>query len=118
MNTGLITSCLVALSWLSLAPTASAQAVRSRVAPEAVPSEAALSEAVLSEDIPEEILRTEIITGARSPLTGEPVSAAEYAVLQAELAASAGDPLVNQQLRYLIFLLQIRRGVQPIIPFL
>ena len=71
-----------------------------------------------AEEIPEEILRTEIITEARSPFTGEPLTAAEYAQLQAELADSAGTPLVSEDLRYLIFLLQVRRAVKPIIPFL
>lgn len=71
-----------------------------------------------SEEIPEEILRTEIITGARSPLTGRPISAAEYAQLQAQLAASAGDPILNNRIRNIIFLLQLRRGLQPIVPFL
>ncbi len=69
-------------------------------------------------DVPEEILRTEIITGARSPITGEALNAAEYAELQAELEASAGTALVNEDIRYLIFLLQLRRAVRPIIPFL
>lgn len=70
------------------------------------------------EEIPEEILRTEIITGARSPLTGEVLSAAEYAQIQAALAAPAGDTLVRDDIQYLIFLLQFRRAVRPIIPFL
>ena len=84
-----------------------------------VPSTEALStELNTDEDIPEEILRTEIITGARSPLTGEVLSAAEYAQLQATLAAPAGDTLVSDDLEYLIFLLQFRRAVRPIIPFL
>jgi len=69
-------------------------------------------------DIPEEILRTEIITEARSPLTGEVLSAAEYAQLQATLASPAGDTLVSDDLQYLIFLLQFRRAVRPIVPFL
>ncbi|MGB3570711.1 MAG: hypothetical protein WBA01_01645 [Phormidesmis sp.] len=69
-------------------------------------------------DIPEEILRTEIITGARSPVTGEVLSAAEYAELQAELEDSAGTAFVSEDIRYLIFLLQLRRAVRPIIPFL
>ncbi len=69
-------------------------------------------------DLPEEILRTEIITGARSPMTGEVLTAAEYAELQAELADSAGTALVSEDIRYLIFLLQVRRAVRPIIPFL
>lgn len=71
-----------------------------------------------AEDIPEEILRTEIITEARSPLTGEPVSAAEYAQLQDELAGPAGGTLTNQDLRRLFFLLEIRRAIKPILPFI
>jgi hypothetical protein len=71
-----------------------------------------------AEEIPEEILRTEIITEARSPLTGEPLNAAEYAQLQAELASPAGGNLVSQDLRYLVFLLQLRRAVRPILPFI
>lgn len=70
------------------------------------------------EDIPEEILRTEIITEARSPLTGEPMSAADYAQLTDELRSPAGDSLVSQDLNYLIYLLQIRRAIKPILPFL
>lgn len=71
-----------------------------------------------AEDIPEEILRTEIITEARSPLTGEPVSAAEYAQLQDELVGPAGGTLTNQNLRRLFFLLEIRRAIKPILPFI
>ncbi len=71
----------------------------------------------LPAEIPEEILRTEIITEARSPLTGKPLSALDYAQLQAELAAPAGGNLVNDDLRRLLFLLQLRRAVKPIIPF-
>lgn len=70
------------------------------------------------DEIPEEILRTEIITAARSPLTGEPLSAAEYAQLIETLEAPAGNTLVNEQIRYLVFLLQIRRAIRPIVPFL
>ena len=72
----------------------------------------------ISEEVPEEILRTEIITGARSPLTGKPLSAVEYAQLQAELASPAGNTLVSEDLRYLIFLLQVRRSLKPILPFI
>ena len=71
-----------------------------------------------AEEVPEEILRTEIITGARSPLTGEPLTAVEYAQLQAELASPAGGNLVSPDIEYLIFLLQLRRAVRPIIPFI
>ncbi len=34
------------------------------------------------EDLPEEILRTEIITEARSPIDGQPITPAEYIQLQ------------------------------------
>lgn len=34
------------------------------------------------EDLPEEILRTEIITEARSPINGQPITPAAYAQLQ------------------------------------
>jgi hypothetical protein len=82
--------------------------------------EAVLEGAVLEEaaEIPEEILRTEIITEARSPLTGEPLSAAEYAQLQAELDQPAGGNLLNDDIRRLVFLLEFRRAFKPILPFL
>ncbi|KPQ34209.1 MAG: hypothetical protein HLUCCA11_15785 [Phormidesmis priestleyi Ana] len=90
----------------------------SKIAPETAPepfAEEPFTEA--PEEIPEEILRTEIITAARSPLTGEPLSAAEYAQLQTELATPALTPTLSNDIRYLIFLLQIRRAVTPILPF-
>ena len=71
-----------------------------------------------SDEIPEEILRTEIITGARSPFTGEPMTAAEYAQLQEKLDEPAGTPLVSSDIRHLVFLLQLRRAVRPILPFI
>ena len=61
------------------------------------------------EDIPEEILRTEIITEARSPLDGKPLTAAEYAELQVELAEAKMPPELSPQVREIIFLLQLRR---------
>ena len=69
------------------------------------------------EDIPEEILRTEIITEGRSPIDGEPLSAAEYAELQAKLAESAFDPDLSPKIKQLIFLLRIRKlltGLNPL----
>ncbi|NER81359.1 MAG: hypothetical protein F6K42_17690 [Leptolyngbya sp. SIO1D8] len=69
------------------------------------------------EDIPEEVLRTEIILEARSPLTGEPMTAAEYEQLQ-ETFGRNEDPLLPSQIRELVFLLQLRRVVEPFIPFL
>ncbi|HEY9889761.1 MAG TPA: hypothetical protein V6D02_15245 [Candidatus Obscuribacterales bacterium] len=69
------------------------------------------------DDIPEEILRTEIILDARSPLTGEPLTAAAYAQLQASLSHGP-PPTPPAELRELIFLLQIRRVLKPVIPLL
>ncbi|MGC1306377.1 MAG: hypothetical protein WA885_04050 [Phormidesmis sp.] len=105
----------VAFLWLGLQPMCQAQI--SPVA-EALPEDNSESIEAFAEEVPEEILRTEIITGARSSLTGKPLSAAEYAMLQAELAAPAGDPLVNSDLRYLVFLAQLRRALKPILPFI
>ena len=75
-----------------------------------------LSEEIVPE-IPEEILRTEIITEARSPINGETLTAAEYAQLEAELAIGS-TPLLSAQIRRIIFLLEFRRGLKPILPFL
>lgn len=70
------------------------------------------------DDIPEEILRTEVITEARSPLNGEPMSAADYAALQEQLRDPNTEPVVNPDIAQLIQLLQLRRIVRPILPFL
>lgn len=70
------------------------------------------------EEVPEEVLRTEIITEARSPLTGEPVSAVDYAALQERLRDPNTDPVVNPDLAQLIELLRLRRIFKPILPFL
>lgn len=69
------------------------------------------------EDIPEEILRREIITEARSPIDGKPVTAAEYAEIKAELAESRFPPQLDPELRHLIFLLRIRKMLRTITPF-
>ena len=71
------------------------------------------------EDTPEEVLRTEIITEARSPLDGKPLTAAEYAELKAQLEGrQPPDPQVNPKLRELIFLLQLRHQIRQILPFI
>ncbi|MEB3269525.1 MAG: hypothetical protein VKJ09_13355 [Leptolyngbya sp.] len=69
------------------------------------------------EEIPEEVLRTEIITEGRSPLTGEVLSAAEYAQLQATLE-QADIQQAPDSFRTVIFLLQVRRVIKPVIPLL
>ena len=68
-------------------------------------------------DGPEEILRTEIITGGRSPLTGEPLTPAEYNQLQEQLQQTDVQ-LVPDNIQHLIFLLQIRRVIKPLVPIL
>jgi hypothetical protein len=71
------------------------------------------------EDIPEEVLRTEIITEARSPVNGEALTAAEYAELEAQLQRNPElRNSISPQIRNIIFLLQIRRAVRTIAPFL
>jgi hypothetical protein len=68
------------------------------------------------EEIPEEVLRTEIITEARSPLDGDPLTPSEYARLQAQLA-EAPPPRLDPDVREVIFLLRLRRFFRIITPF-
>jgi hypothetical protein len=70
-----------------------------------------------AEDIPEEVLRTEIITEARSPIDGQPVTAAEYAQIQAQLKESAFAPELDPKVQELIFLLHIRKMLKTFFPF-
>lgn len=69
------------------------------------------------EDLPEEVLRTEIITEARSPIDGKSLTAAEYAQLQAQIQQSLFEPELNPQIRQLIFLLRVRHLLRTVIPF-
>lgn len=69
-------------------------------------------------EIPEEILRTEVITEARSPLDGKPITAADYAALQARLRNPNTDVIVDSDIASLIQLLQFRRVLRPVLPFL
>ena len=68
------------------------------------------------EDIPEEILRQEIITEGRSPLDGEPLSAAEYAEIKEKLAQRPYPPEIDSKLHNLIFLLKIRKMLKTFVP--
>lgn len=70
------------------------------------------------EEVPEEVLRTEIITAARSPLTGEPLSAAEYAALEEDLQSQQGRPEADPAVARLLLLMQLRQLAEPIFPFL
>ncbi|HEY9647925.1 MAG TPA: hypothetical protein V6C88_16235 [Chroococcidiopsis sp.] len=69
------------------------------------------------DDIPEEVLRTEIITEARSPIDGKALTAAEYAALQEDLQDHP-PPELDSQVQHIIFLLQIRRAIRRVAPFL
>ncbi len=75
-----------------------------------------------ADDLPEEILRTEIITEARSPLDGEPLTAAEYAKLETQLQSSIQpiDPKtqVSPKVRRTINLLRLRRLIKTVFPFI
>ncbi|MCA1994242.1 MAG: hypothetical protein LDL41_19675 [Coleofasciculus sp. S288] len=70
-----------------------------------------------AEDVPEEVLRTEIITEARSPIDGKPLTAAEYAQLQAELAERSTPPELHPDIQQIIFLLRLRQLLQTVTPF-
>ncbi|BAZ40016.1 hypothetical protein NIES4101_59770 [Calothrix sp. NIES-4101] len=70
-----------------------------------------------ADDIPEEILRTEIITAARSPIDGKKLTAAEYIELQAQLRV-VPPPKLDPEIRDRIFLLQIRKALLQFFPFL
>ncbi|PSB03912.1 glutathione S-transferase [Merismopedia glauca CCAP 1448/3] len=61
------------------------------------------------EDTPEEILRTEIITEARSPFDGKPLTAAEYALLEARLRSNPPNTQLNPKVEDLIYLIRLRK---------
>ncbi len=69
------------------------------------------------EDIAEEILRTEIILAARSPIDGKVLTPAEYAELQAQIQTSP-PPRLASGIRDKIFLLQLRKTLLQLFPFL
>ena len=69
------------------------------------------------EDTPEEILRTEIILEGRSPIDGKPLTASEYAELQAKIAQTPFPPQLIPQVREIIFLLGIRKFIKSVTPF-
>ena len=70
------------------------------------------------EETPEEVLRTLIITEARSPIDGKPISAADYAELQAQLQQRQVTPSLSPQVRQNISLLRLRRLIRTVLPFL
>ncbi|MDY6940049.1 MAG: hypothetical protein SWY16_20640 [Cyanobacteriota bacterium] len=69
------------------------------------------------DEIPEEVLRTEIILEARSPVDGMPLSAAEYAELQADLQTAPYPPQINPAFEHNVFLLRVLKFFRTILPF-
>jgi hypothetical protein len=66
-----------------------------------------------TEDIPEEVLRAEIITEARSPIDGKPLSAVDFAelVVQVEQKTDRDDAaasIQNSSIKNLLFLIRLR----------
>ena len=69
-------------------------------------------------DPPEEVLRAEIITDARSPIDGKPLTAAEYAELQSEIQKGQPvPPQLSPKVRRTIGLLRLRKLIKTIFPF-
>ncbi|MGF1604252.1 MAG: hypothetical protein ACFCU8_20010 [Thermosynechococcaceae cyanobacterium] len=70
-------------------------------------------------DIPEEVLLNEIITEARSPIDGSPLTAAEYAELQAQLRIAAEDVpgRVSPRIQTNISLLRVLKILKTLLPF-
>jgi len=68
------------------------------------------------EDPPEEVLRTQIILEARSPVDGKPLTPAEYAQLKEQLAQTS-SPQLSDEVRNIIFLLQLRKFFDVLTPF-
>ncbi len=68
-------------------------------------------------DIPEEILRTEIILEARSPIDGQPLNAAEYAQLQAQIKTRPYPPKLSPRVRETVFLIRLLKILKTLFPF-
>ena len=64
-------------------------------------------------DLPEEVLRAEIITEARSPIDGKPLSAIEFAelIIEVNQRAEQSDGILaakDPKIKNLVFLLRLR----------
>jgi hypothetical protein len=71
------------------------------------------------EDQPEEVLRSDVITGARSPLDGQALTATEYAELQAEIQTlPPSRPQVAPKVENTIRLLRLRKFLRTVFPFI
>jgi hypothetical protein len=72
-----------------------------------------------SPDQPEEVARTEVITGARSPIDNQPLTATQYAELQTEITRlNETPPQVSQKVRNTIALLKLRKFLKTVLPFI
>lgn len=72
-----------------------------------------------ADDQPEEVLRAQMIIGARSPIDGSPLTAAEYAELQAQLEPTPPPtPAVSPKVRKIVGLLKLRRFIKRFLPFI
>jgi hypothetical protein len=71
------------------------------------------------EEVPEEVLRQEMILEGRSPLDGAPLTATEYAELQAELERlNEPTPTVSPKLQQLVMLVKLRKFLKTVLPIL
>lgn len=79
-----------------------------------------LEKSTIDAEIPEEVLQTEIILDARSPLDGEPLTAAEFAELQAALGPAVEDvpARLSPRVHRLAVLLRLRKLLSTFLPFL
>jgi hypothetical protein len=74
---------------------------------------------VVPEEVPEEVLRQEMILEGRSPLDGAPLTATEYAELQAELERlNTPTPTVSPKLQQLVMLVKLRKFLKTVLPIL
>jgi hypothetical protein len=74
-----------------------------------------------AEDVPEEVMRSQIITEARSPIDGKRVSAAEYAAIQSKIQERPPvnpNEQVSPQVRKTIGLLRLRKFIKTVFPFI
>ncbi len=70
-------------------------------------------------DIPEEVLRSEIITEARSPIDGKPLSAAEFAelIINVEQQLSSENAIAatnSPQIKEILFLVRLRKFLKSV----
>ncbi|MEM7553717.1 MAG: glutathione S-transferase [Cyanobacteria bacterium P01_A01_bin.84] len=69
-------------------------------------------------DIPEEVLRSQIITAARSPIDGKPLTPGEYAQLEAQLQKRSTPPKLSSRVRRTVYLLRLRKLIKSVFPFI